>query len=243
MNVNLAERAHNHNWKLDPIVRSLLDTDFYKLLMLQFIWKNFPEGARHLGDDQPHDVRCAWRNIFRPAALIEQMEHVRQLRFRKSEMIWLAGNTFYGTRSIFEPAFLDWLEMASGSPTTRSSNTTVRSFCVSDGLWTEVTMWEVYGLALMSEMKTRAALSRLSELELDVLYARAKTRLWDKIEKLRSFPEVRISEFGTRRRHSFLWQEYVVMAMRAGLRREPLRHLEYLPRLQARSRGDGHERA
>ncbi|HEY8998203.1 MAG TPA: nicotinate phosphoribosyltransferase, partial [Edaphobacter sp.] len=43
MNVNLAERAHNHNWKLDPIVRSLLDTDFYKLLMLQFIWKNFPD--------------------------------------------------------------------------------------------------------------------------------------------------------------------------------------------------------
>ena len=33
MNVNFAERAHNHNWKLDPIVRSLLDTDFYKLLM------------------------------------------------------------------------------------------------------------------------------------------------------------------------------------------------------------------
>ena len=32
MNVNFAERAHNHNWKLDPIVRSLLDTDFYKLL-------------------------------------------------------------------------------------------------------------------------------------------------------------------------------------------------------------------
>src|SRR3979490_1786333 len=42
VNVNFAERAHNHNWKLDPIVRSLLDTDFYKLLMLQFIWKNFP---------------------------------------------------------------------------------------------------------------------------------------------------------------------------------------------------------
>ena len=31
-------------------------------------------------------------------------------RFRRSEIIWLAGNTFYGTRSIFEPAFLDWLE-------------------------------------------------------------------------------------------------------------------------------------
>ena len=34
MIVNFAERAHNHNWELDPVIRSLLDTDFYKLLML-----------------------------------------------------------------------------------------------------------------------------------------------------------------------------------------------------------------
>jgi nicotinate phosphoribosyltransferase len=151
------------------------------------------------------------------AALMEQMEHVRQLRFRKSEMIWLAGNTFYGTRSIFEPAFLDWLEHGfrlSDYEVIEHDGQLVLRF---DGLWTEVTMWEVFGLALMSEMKTRAALSCLSELELDVLYARAKTKLWDKIEKLQQFPEVRISEFGTRRRHSFLWQEYVVTAMRAGL--------------------------
>jgi len=33
--INLARRAHDHNWELDPITRSLLDTDFYKLLMLQ----------------------------------------------------------------------------------------------------------------------------------------------------------------------------------------------------------------
>jgi nicotinate phosphoribosyltransferase len=54
-------------------------------------------------------------------------------------------------------------------------------------------------------------------MELDVLYARAKTRLWEKIERLRAVPEVRISEFGTRRRHSFLWQEYVIETMRATL--------------------------
>jgi nicotinate phosphoribosyltransferase len=66
-------------------------------------------------------------------------------------------------------------------------------------------------------MRTRSALARLNELELDVLYARAKTKLWDKIELLRTVPEVRISEFGTRRRHSFLWQEYVIEAMRARL--------------------------
>ena len=39
--IDLAKRAYDHGWRLDPIVRSLLDTDFYKLLMLQLIWRRF----------------------------------------------------------------------------------------------------------------------------------------------------------------------------------------------------------
>ena len=216
MNVNFAERAHNHNFKLDPIVRSLLDTDFYKLLMLQFIWLNFP--AVHVTSEvvnRTTSVRLA--DEISAEALIAQMEHVRQLRFRKSELIWLAGNTFYGTRSIFSPEFLNWLEngfrLSDYEVSQHDGQLTIRF----SGLWTEVTMWEIYSLALVSEMRTRAALSKLNELELDVLYARAKTALWDKIELLRTEPDVRISEFGTRRRHSFLWQEYVVEAMRSSL--------------------------
>jgi nicotinate phosphoribosyltransferase len=216
VNVNFAERAHNHNWKLDPIVRSLLDTDFYKLLMLQFIWKNF--SAIHVTSEVTNrtvSVRLAEQIPM--AMLMDQMEHVRGLRFRRSEIIWLAGNTFYGTRSIFEPAFLEWLEndfrLSDYTVTEHDGQLVVRF----EGLWVEVTMWEVYGLALVSELKTRAALSELNELELDVLYARAKTKLWEKIERLRGVPEVRISEFGTRRRHSFLWQEYVIEVMRVAL--------------------------
>lgn len=37
--MDLAKRAYDHGFRLDPIVRSLLDTDFYKLLMLQMIWR------------------------------------------------------------------------------------------------------------------------------------------------------------------------------------------------------------
>ena len=40
---DIARRVYNHTWKLDPIVRSLLDTDFYKLLMLQMIWGLYPD--------------------------------------------------------------------------------------------------------------------------------------------------------------------------------------------------------
>ena len=34
---DIATRVYNHAFKLDPIVRSILDTDIYKLLMLQTI--------------------------------------------------------------------------------------------------------------------------------------------------------------------------------------------------------------
>jgi nicotinate phosphoribosyltransferase len=220
MNVNFAERAHNHNWKLDPIVRSLLDTDFYKLLMLQFIWKNFP--TTHVTSEiYNRTVRVRLADRISAAALRDHMEHLRGLHFRRSELIWLAGNTFYGVRQIFSPEFLDWLEHGfhlsdyeiTESRDPRTNQPDGQLSITFSGLWTEVTMWEVYSLAIVSEMKTRAALATLNELELDVLYARAKTRLWDKIELLRHVEGLRISDFGTRRRHSFLWQEYCVQAL------------------------------
>jgi len=217
MIINHAERAHNHNWELDPVIRSLLDTDFYKLLMLQFIWKHFPHTRVQFSLFNRHAaVRIA--DIIHIEELKVQLQHVRGIRFRKSELVWLAGNTFYGRRGIFEPAFLEWLEKDF-----RLSDYQLR---VSDGQinltfegpWAETTMWELYALAILDELKTRSQLKTLSEFGLDILYARAKTKLWNKIERLRGVPGLSVADFGTRRRHSFLWQEYVVVAMAANLR-------------------------
>ena len=218
MIVNFAERAHNHNWELDPVTRSLLDTDFYKLLMLQFVWKHFPK--THVSFslfNRSSNVPLA--DLFAIQDLTQQLEHVRKLRFRKSELVWLAGNTFYGRRGIFEPGFLEWLE--------RDFKLSDYSLSVEDGqyhlsfegLWTETMMWELYALSIIDELRTRANLKRLSEFGLDILYARAKTKLWSKIERLRDVPGLSIADFGTRRRHSFLWQEYVIEAMASNLGR------------------------
>ncbi|MDR3752047.1 MAG: nicotinate phosphoribosyltransferase [Terracidiphilus sp.] len=212
MIINIARRAHDHNWELDPITRSLLDTDFYKLLMLQFIWKNFPQ--THVSFtllNRTASVRLG--ELVGIQQLREQLEETRKLRFHKSELIWLAGNTFYGRRGIFEPAFLEWLEhdfRLSDFDLSVHDGQLSLSF---HGLWAEATMWEIYALSAIDELKTRACLKRLSELELDILYARAKTKLWEKMERLRGIPRLSISDFGTRRRHSFLWHEYVVNAM------------------------------
>jgi nicotinate phosphoribosyltransferase len=211
--IDLARRAHDHNWELDPITRSLLDTDFYKLLMLQFIWKHFPQthatfklinrtlGAR-LGE------------VVDIEQLREQLEHTRKLRFRRSELIWLAGNSFYGRRGIFEPAFLDWLEHDFRLSDYELSVKDGQLNLQFHGLWSATSMWEIFALSEIGELKTRSSLKHLGELELDILYARAKARLWEKMERLRGVPDLNVSDFGTRRRHSFLWHEYVVNAMR-----------------------------
>jgi nicotinate phosphoribosyltransferase len=216
MIVNFAERAHNHNWELDPVTRSLLDTDFYKLLMLQFVWKHYPK--THVSFslfNRSTSVRLA--DMFSREELIHQMEHARHLRFRRSELVWLAGNTFYGRRGIFEPAFLEWLERDFRLSDYELSIKDGQFHLAFDGLWTETTMWELYALSILDELKTRAGLKKLREFGLDILYARAKTKLWSKIERLRGVPGLAVADFGTRRRHSFLWQEYVVNAMAANL--------------------------
>jgi nicotinate phosphoribosyltransferase len=211
--INVARRAHDHNWELDPIVRSMLDTDFYKLLMLQFIWKHFPATrATFAVQNRTTHVRLA--EIVELNELKEQLEHARGLRLHKSEMIWLAGNTFFGKRGIFEPAFLEWLEKDFRLSDFELAMEDGQIALRFEGLWTATTLWEIYALAIIDELKTRAALKKLSEFELDVLYARAKTRLWEKMERLRGVPGLSLSDFGTRRRHSYLWHEYVVLAMR-----------------------------
>jgi nicotinate phosphoribosyltransferase len=146
-----------------------------------------------------------------------QLQHVRGRRFRKSELVWLAGNTFYGRRGIFEPGFLEWLERDFRLSDYQLSVQDGQIHLSFEGLWTETTMWELYALAILDELKTRSHLKTLSEFGLDILYARAKTKLWGKIERLRGVPGLSVADFGTRRRHSFLWQEYVVVAMAANL--------------------------
>ena len=61
------------------------------------------------------------------------------------------------------------------------------------------------------------------------------------MERLRGVPGLSLSDFGTRRRHSFLWQEYVVKAMSDVLGASFTGSFEYVSGLQARPGGDRHQ--
>ena len=60
--VDIATRVYNHTWKIDPIVRSVLDTDFYKLLMAQTIFRRHRDVAGHFRHQEPHHAGAARRH-------------------------------------------------------------------------------------------------------------------------------------------------------------------------------------
>ncbi len=220
MTNDIAGRVYNHTWKLDPIVRTLCDTDFYKFLMQQLIFKKFSNTmVRFRLINRNKTIRLA--DIIPIEELRAQLDYARTLRFAKRELIYLQGNTFYGTKNIFEPDFIAAL---------KGFQLPEYELSVEDGQyvldfyapWWQATAWEIPALAIINELRARYAMRDMGEFALDVLYARAKAKLWDKVERLRvlqnEFPGLlKVSDFGTRRRHGFLWQRWCIAALKEGI--------------------------
>ncbi|MCF8483802.1 MAG: nicotinate phosphoribosyltransferase [Rhodobacteraceae bacterium] len=213
--VDIATRVYNHKWKIDPIVRSLIDTDFYKLLMCQSIFRNKPDTMVTFSlINRSKSVRLA--ELVDEAELREQLDHIRSLSLSRGESTWLRGNTFYGKRQMFRPDFMEWFE-GLRLPPYHLEKRDGQYELTFEGKWPEVMLWEIPALSVLMELRSRAVLKTMGRFEIQVLYARAMTKLWEKLERLRAIEGLRIADFGTRRRHSFLWQDWAVQAMREGL--------------------------
>ncbi len=213
--VDIATRVYNHKWKIDPIVRSLIDTDFYKLLMCQSVFRNKPQTDVVFSlINRSNHVPLA--RLIDEGELREQLDHIRSLSLSRGESTWLRGNTFYGKRQMFRPDFMEWFEDLRLPPyhLERKGDQYELTF---EGKWHEVMLWEIPALAVLMELRSRAVLNGMRRFELQVLYARAMTRVWEKIAQLRTIDGLGIADFGTRRRHSFLWQDWCVQAMIEGL--------------------------
>jgi nicotinate phosphoribosyltransferase len=212
---DIATRVYNHAWKIDPIVRSVLDTDFYKLLMAQMIYRRHRNTRVTFGIiNRTASVPLA--DLIDEGALREQLDHIRSLSLSRGESTWLRGNMFYGTRQMFSPDFIEWLEdfRFPAYHLERRGNQYELTF---EGPWIETTMWEIPALAVIMELHSRAVTKGLGKFELQVLYARAMTRVWENIQRLSTLPNLNIADFGTRRRHGFLWQDWCVQAIKEGL--------------------------
>jgi nicotinate phosphoribosyltransferase len=213
--VDIATRVWNHKWKIDPIVRSLIDTDFYKLLMCQSVFRNQRNTRVQFSlINRSSDIRLA--ELIDEGELREQLDHIRSLSLTRGESTWLRGNMFYGKRQMFRSDFMEWFEQLR-LPDYQLEKRDGQYELTFEGSWPEVMLWEIPALSVLMELRSRAVLKDMGRFELQVLYARGMTKLWEKIERLRQVDGLRIADFGTRRRHSFLWQDWCVQAMTEGL--------------------------
>jgi nicotinate phosphoribosyltransferase len=154
--VDIATRVYNHKWKIDPIVRSLIDTDFYKLLMCQSVFRNNPGTTCHLQPHQPDAVDPPGRSGRRGRTARAARPHPHAALTR-GESTWLRGNTFYGKRQMFRPDFMEWFENLRLPPyhLERRDGQYELTF---EGSWPEVMMWEIPALAVLMELRSRAVL-------------------------------------------------------------------------------------
>lgn len=213
--MDFAKRAHDHNYRLDPIIRSRLDIDAYKLFMGATIHEKHPttKVAFELTNRSSH-IRLA--DHISLGEMREQLDHAQSLRYQPAEIIHLRGQSYYGQQNLFKDGYINRMALSKLPDYELSVDKEAGQFKLrSDGDWLDVKDWETIHLAIVNELYARSQMRQLSRAQLDIMYARAKVRLYDKLERIvREAPELTLSEFGTRRRHSFPWQQWVIETMR-----------------------------
>jgi nicotinate phosphoribosyltransferase len=162
--VDIATRVHNHRWRIDPIVRSLIDTDFYKLLMCQSVFRNRPKTQVAFSLIN-RTMRIPLAHLIDEGELREQLDHIRTLRLTRGESTWLRGNTFYGKRQMFRPDFMEWFE-ALQLPPYHLERVGDQYELTFEGAWPEVMLWEIPALAVLMELRGRAVLKDMGKFEL-----------------------------------------------------------------------------
>ena len=213
--IDIAKRVYDHQWKIDPIIRSLIDTDFYKLLMAQSVFRHQPDANVTFSlINRTKDVKLA--ELVDEGELREQLDHIRSLSLSRGESTWMRGNLFYGKRSMFQHDFMEFLENLK-LPAYHLEKHDGQYQLTFEGKWCDVMLWEVPALAVLMELRSRAVLKKMGKFDLQILYARAMNRVWEKVQRLRTMDNLAVADFGTRRRHGYLWQDWCVQAMKEGL--------------------------
>lgn len=181
----------------DPIIQSLLDTDLYKITMMQSVLHAYPAAAVE------YEFHC--RNDVPLAPYIEEIrreiKHLCTLRFSKDELNFLTKLKY------IKPDFINFLRLFQLSEEFVSLETKGDAIALKIcGPWLHTIMFEVPVLAIVNEVFTRNNYPQPD-------YAEGEKRLHDKIALLKDYPDhtrFRFSDFGTRRRFSRQWQDRVI---------------------------------
>lgn len=207
--MDFAQKAYNDSFHYNAIIRNLLETDEYKFLMLQVIWEHYSQAQVTFGlINRTKKVRLA--DVIDFEELQWQFEYTKNLRFTEKELIWLQGQTVYGQKGIFKPAFIEFLRNFKLSNYRLSKTDDGQIHAEFFGPWVNSSMWEIFAIVIVNTMRYRALMKTMKQWELRVMYTKAEAKLIRKLEKLQKVDDIELVDYSTRRRHSYLWQAHAV---------------------------------
>ena len=153
----------------DRIVQNLLDTDFYKLTMMQAVLHNYPNA------EVEWEFRCRNREDLRPylADIRYQLERLAELEITADQLAFLERIPF------MKPDFIRFLRLFRFD--LRYVQTGIENdqlFIRLRGPWLHVILFEVPVLAIVSEVRNRYRYR-------DVLIEQVRERLYEKLDWLR----------------------------------------------------------
>ncbi len=193
------------------IIESLLDTDLYKFTMMQCVLHQFP------GAEVAYRFRC--RNVgveLGPYAdeIRDEIHHLCSLRFKDEDLEYLAGLRFIKSDFV---DFLSLFHLKEKYITVKADSEAPNGIDITiEGPWLHTILFEIPVLAIVNEVYFRHKMPVADEKE-------GMKRLRAKIDLIRNEPDndnLKITDFGTRRRFSRAWQTTVTETLIRELGRE-----------------------
>ena len=187
-----------------PIITSLLDTDLYKYTMQQVMFSCYPEAMGKMS------FRCRSGQLnLDLLELRHQIDLLAELSLTEEELLWL------GKLPFITPEFVHWLRRFRLDPKAVHIAETGGHVDISvAGNWAEITHFEIFILAIVSELHCRRHFGgkpeRSGELRLQTKIQQFKVDLGDNAD-------FNLVDFGTRRRFSGQWHEHVVRTLQKEL--------------------------
>ena len=195
-----------------PIIQSLLDTDLYKFTMLQVVLHQFPEthSVYHFRCRNEDKIAYPLRDI--KDELDIELDRLCEIKFKPEELDYLRSLRF------IKSDLVDYLELFQLKRRFIQTHIDDQGSLdiVVEGPMVQAMFFEIFVLAIVNELYFR-------RLEKPAVLETAEQRLQAMVGLLQDYarqqisgePPFLVSDFGTRRRYSYVWQQHVVKTLHA----------------------------
>ena len=175
------------------IIKSLLDTDLYKFTMQNACigFNDITEYKFQCRNKEPVNFRKIKNKLY------DEINNLCNLRFTKNEISYLKGLGYFSDKYFRR---LDGFKLDSKNVEIKFTKNDLN--LKIKGMWFDTILFEVPLLAIINELYFK-------DIKVKDAYLKLKN-LYKKIDFIKKIPEFKFADFGTRRRYSSEWQEYVV---------------------------------